>query len=156
MERRRLQGSLFAFFPQSSAKAIRLRTGFDNVSLVGESIEHGLAEPSIGKHLWPLRERQIGGHDNGRFFRPFGNDLKEKLGGHLGVATGVYQYSALQGRARSTHRPGSHYRNRFGVVSLSQNSAEKTQRVILGGVAVPFCFRFALRATLQQNGTLSS
>jgi len=50
----------------------------------------------------------------------------------------------------------SHYRNRFGVVSFSQNSAEKTQRVIPGGVAVPFCFRFALRATLQQNGTLSS
>ena len=28
--------------------------------------------------------------------------------------------------------------------------------MIPGGVAAPFCFRFALRATLQQNGTLPS
>src|ERR1035441_3564066 len=69
------------------------------------------------------------------------------------MAAGIYQCTALQSRARPADRSGSHYRNGFGVVSLSQNLAEETQRVIHGGVAIPFCFRSALRATLQQNGT---
>src|ERR1035437_781697 len=51
----------------------------------------------------------------------------------LRVATGVYQCPALQGRARPAYRSGSHYRNRLGVVSFSQDLAEETQRVIPGG-----------------------
>src|SRR6266542_5593589 len=72
------------------------------------------------------------------------------------MAAGLYQCPALQGRARPIDRSGSHHRDRLGVVSLSQNATEETQRVILEGGAVPLCFRFALRASLQQNGTLSS
>src|SRR5664280_3633968 len=56
-ERWRLYGSLFAFLPQGSAKAVRLRTCFDNVRLIGQPVEHGLAEPGIGKDLRPLGER---------------------------------------------------------------------------------------------------
>ena len=56
-ERRRLHGSLFAFLSQGSAKAIRLRTGFDDVSLIGQPVEHGFAEPGIGKYLWPFGKR---------------------------------------------------------------------------------------------------
>src|SRR5208282_2958520 len=51
----------------------------------------------------------------------------------LGMAAGLYQCPAVQSRARPADRSGSHYRNRFGVVSLSQNLAEETQRVIHGG-----------------------
>src|ERR1019366_1121483 len=51
----------------------------------------------------------------------------------LRVATGVYQCPALQGRARPAYRSGSHYRNRFGIVPLSQNLAKETQRAIPGG-----------------------
>ena len=87
MERRVLQRSLFAFLPQGSAKAVRLRTCFDNVGLIGEPVEHGLAEPGIGKDLWPFGEGQVGGHDNGRFLRPLGDDLEEQLGGNLGQGT---------------------------------------------------------------------
>src|ERR1039458_2808818 len=49
------------------------------------------------------------------------------------MAAGLYQCTALQSRARPADRSGSHYRNGFGVVSLSQNLAEETQRVIHGG-----------------------
>src|ERR1035437_625489 len=49
------------------------------------------------------------------------------------MAAGLYQCTALQSRARPADRLGSHYRNGFGVVSLSQNLAEETQRVIHGG-----------------------
>jgi hypothetical protein len=57
MEWRFLRGLLLAFLAQGSTKAIRLRTCFDNVSLIGEPVEHGLAEPSIGKDLRPFGER---------------------------------------------------------------------------------------------------
>jgi len=56
-ERRRLRGSLFAFLPQRSAQAVRLRAGLDDMSLIGQPIEHGLAEPGIGKDLWPFGKR---------------------------------------------------------------------------------------------------
>src|ERR1035441_5458682 len=49
------------------------------------------------------------------------------------MAAGLYQCTALKSRARPADRSGSHYRNGFGVVSLSQNLAEETQRVIHGG-----------------------
>src|ERR1035437_2554301 len=49
------------------------------------------------------------------------------------MAAGLDQCTALQSRARPADRSGSHYRNGFGVVSLSQNLAEETQRVIHGG-----------------------
>src|ERR1017187_7348407 len=49
------------------------------------------------------------------------------------MAAGLYQCPAVQSRARPADRSGSHYRNGFGVVSLSQNLAEETQRVIHGG-----------------------
>src|ERR1019366_2359647 len=52
------------------------------------------------------------------------------------MAAGLYQCTALQSRARPADRSGSHYRNGFGVVSLSQNLAEETQRVIHG--SAPF------------------
>src|ERR1039457_1747182 len=49
------------------------------------------------------------------------------------MAAGLYQCPAVQSRTRPADRSGSHYRNGFGVVSLSQNLAEETQRVIHGG-----------------------
>jgi hypothetical protein len=57
------------------------------VSLIGKPVEHGLAEPGIRKHLWPLGERQVGGHDDGRFLRPFGDDLEEQFGGLCSAKT---------------------------------------------------------------------
>jgi hypothetical protein len=53
-QRRLLRGSLFSFLPQCSAKAIRLRAGLDDVSLIGQPVEHSLAEPCIGKDLRPF------------------------------------------------------------------------------------------------------
>lgn len=51
------------------------------MGLVGEPVEHGLAEPCVGEDLWPLREGQVGGDDNGCFFGSLGNDLEEQFGG---------------------------------------------------------------------------
>src|ERR1035441_5027659 len=64
------------------------------------------------------------------------------------MASGLHQRPALQGGARSAHRSGTHHRDRLGVLPLPQNLAQEDERVSLG---VRFCFRYALRATLQQN-----
>jgi len=53
------------------------------VRLVGEPVEHGLAEPGVGKDLRPLGEGQVGGDDHGGLFRPLGDDLEEQFGGHF-------------------------------------------------------------------------
>jgi DNA replication protein DnaC len=60
----------------------------------------------------------------------------------------VFTNTALQGYARSAHRPGAHHRDGFGVVPLPENPAEEDEGLSLG---IRFCFRSALRATLQQN-----
>lgn len=54
------------------------------MGLVGEPVEDSLAQPGVGKDLWPLRERQVGGDDHGGLFGPVGDDLEEQFGGHLG------------------------------------------------------------------------
>ncbi len=38
----------------------------------------------VRKHLRPLRERQIRGHDQAGAFGPFGDDLEQQLGADLG------------------------------------------------------------------------
>ena len=48
---------LAALLRQRSAEAIRLRPGFDDVRLVRQSIQQGLAQPRIGEHGGPFRER---------------------------------------------------------------------------------------------------
>ena len=58
------------------------------MGLIGEPIEHRLAQPGIGKDLRPFGERQVGRHDNGCFFRPLSDDLEEQFGGHLGQSAG--------------------------------------------------------------------
>jgi hypothetical protein len=57
------------------------------VGLVGQAIEHGLAEPGDGEDLWPLGEGQVGGHDEGSPFGAFGDDLEEQLCGDLASGT---------------------------------------------------------------------
>jgi hypothetical protein len=52
--------------------------------------------------------------------------------------------------AYADHRPGAHHRDRFRVVSLPENPAEENEGLSRG---IRFCFRSALRATLQQNRT---
>ena len=49
------------------------------MGLVGELVEHSLAEPCVGEDLWPLGEGQVGGDDDRGFFGSLGDDLKEQL-----------------------------------------------------------------------------
>ena len=58
---------------QSSAEAIGFGAGFDDMSAIGDSIDECLAEPSVGDHLGPFGEGQVGGQDDGGFFGPFGH-----------------------------------------------------------------------------------
>jgi hypothetical protein len=60
----------------------------------------------------------------------------------------VFTNARLAGRARAAHRLGAHHRDRFRVVPLPENPAEEDEGLSPG---VRFCFRSALRATLQQN-----
>ena len=52
--------------------------------LIGKSIEHGLAEPCLGEDLRPLREGQVGGHDDSGLFGSLGDHLEEQLGSDFG------------------------------------------------------------------------
>ena len=70
-----------------STEAVRLRTGLDDVRLIGKSIKHGLAEPGVGEDLGPLREGQVGGHDDGGLLGPLGplgDHLEEQFGSDFG------------------------------------------------------------------------
>ena len=67
--------------------------------LIGEPVEHGLAEPGIGEDLRPFRKRQVGGHNDGRFLRPLGDDLEEQFGGNLGQRD-IAQFSSEKRLAR--------------------------------------------------------
>jgi hypothetical protein len=67
-ERRRLQGRHFSHLPQCSAKAIGLRAGLEDVGLVGEPVQGGLAQPGVGKNPWPLGKRQVAGYERRRPF----------------------------------------------------------------------------------------
>ena len=52
--------------------------------LIGEPIKHCLTEPGVGKDLGPLREGQVGGHDDGSLLGPLGDHLEEQLGSDFG------------------------------------------------------------------------
>jgi hypothetical protein len=54
------------------------------VCLIGEPIAHYLAEPSVGEDLRPLREGQVGGHDDGGLLGPLGDNLEERFGSDFG------------------------------------------------------------------------
>ena len=50
------------------------------MSLIGQPIQHRFTESGVAKDLRPLGKLQVGGHDDGRLFRPFSDDLKEQFG----------------------------------------------------------------------------
>ena len=63
---------------QGSAKAVGVSPGLDDASAVGNAIDQRLAEPRIGNHLRPFRERQVGSNDHCGLLGPFGNDLEQE------------------------------------------------------------------------------
>jgi hypothetical protein len=54
------------------------------VRLVGEPIDERFAQSSIGDHLRPLGERQVGGDDDRRSLRPVGDHLEHQFARGLG------------------------------------------------------------------------
>jgi hypothetical protein len=54
------------------------------VRLIGEPIEHSLAEPCVGEDLGPLGEGQVGGDDDGGLLGSLCDDLEQQLGSDLG------------------------------------------------------------------------
>jgi hypothetical protein len=54
------------------------------VCLVGEPIEHGLAEPGVGEDLRPLGEGQVGCYDDRSLFGSLRDHLEEQLGSDFG------------------------------------------------------------------------
>jgi hypothetical protein len=51
---------------------------------VSDAVDQRLAQPGVGNHLGPFRERQVGGDDHGGLLGPFGDDLGEELRANLG------------------------------------------------------------------------
>ena len=78
------QGLLLRLLPQGSSEAVRLRTGLDDVCLVGEPVEHGLAEPCVGEDLRPLGVGQVSGDDDSGLFGSLRDHLEEQFGGDFG------------------------------------------------------------------------
>jgi hypothetical protein len=70
----------FLVFVDGSAEPVRFGTGLQDVSPIRDSIQQRLAEAGVRDHLRPLRKRQVGGYNHGRFFGAFDNHLKQELG----------------------------------------------------------------------------
>src|SRR3954454_8988213 len=66
---------------ESVAEAPGLVAGVDDVRAVGEAVNDGLGEASVGKDLRPFAEGQVGGDDQRSAFVAFGEDLEDQLGG---------------------------------------------------------------------------
>ena len=49
-------------------KAVTVITGFDDMAVMGESVEQCGRHLFIDKHMAPFREAQIGRHDDTGFF----------------------------------------------------------------------------------------
>src|ERR1700684_860646 len=64
---------------QGWAKAVRVSPGLNDAGAVGNAIDQRLAEPCIGNHLRPFRERQVGSNDHCGLLGPFGNGLEQEL-----------------------------------------------------------------------------
>ena len=86
---------LLSSMRQSPAKTIRLAAGLDDVRPIRDPVQQGFAEPSIGDHLGPLGEGQIGGQDHGGLFGAFRNHLEQELRAHFGEGTVVMSSDAL-------------------------------------------------------------
>ena len=64
----------FALAPfKRPAKAVGLAAGLDNVRPVRQPVQDRLAEPGVGEHLRPFRERQVGRNDHRRPLRAVGD-----------------------------------------------------------------------------------
>jgi hypothetical protein len=66
------------------AKAPGLCAGVDDVGSVGDAVDDGLREASVGEHLRPLPEWEVGGDDQAGALVALGDDLEDELGGALG------------------------------------------------------------------------
>ena len=132
-----LHGMTLAYRTEGSAE--------QRLSAIGEFIE-----PDVDHILEQCEAHQAtAGRNYLPFLTRFYSHQRAALFSFLeSVAPGLHQHPALQGGARSAHGSGTHHRDRLGVVPLPQNPAEEDERVSLGA---RFCFRYALRATRQQN-----
>jgi hypothetical protein len=86
-----------------SAKAVGVSPGLDDAGAVGNAIDQRLAEPRIGNHLRPFRERQVGSNSNRQSFRT--SCFNEEQGGR---ARKFAEESAIRRRIeRSRHAAGA-------------------------------------------------
>ncbi len=51
---------------------------FDDVAVVGKSIQQGYRHLFFGKHITPFREAQVGGNDDTGLFIEFADQVQEK------------------------------------------------------------------------------
>jgi len=51
----------------------------NDVRSVGQAIQQGLAEPGIGEHLGPFREREVGRNDHRGFFCTLRDHRKQQF-----------------------------------------------------------------------------
>src|SRR5580700_1649017 len=77
-------GSCFLLSFHGAPESVGLVSCLQDVGAVGDTVEEGLAEAGVGEDRRPLRERQVGGDDDGGLLCPIGDDLEEHLGSDLG------------------------------------------------------------------------
>jgi hypothetical protein len=59
-------------------EAERLIAGFDDVAVMGQSIQQSGGQLGVDKHAAPFRERQIGGNDDAGSLVEFGKQVKQQ------------------------------------------------------------------------------
>src|SRR6266705_2802326 len=69
--------------------------GLDDQGVEGEPVHDRGGQAGVGEGLAPLAERRVGGHRDGGFLFPFGDDLEQQLGA-AGVKVQVAQLVAAQ------------------------------------------------------------
>ncbi len=61
---------------QGPAETVGLGAGLDDVGTVSDAVDQRLAQPGIGNHLGPFRERQVGSDEHGVNINCTLDDLK--------------------------------------------------------------------------------
>ena len=61
-----------------------LVAGFDDLAVVGETIEQRRCHFGVGEHAWPFAESEIGGDDDGRALVEPADQMEQQLPAGLG------------------------------------------------------------------------
>lgn len=67
----------------SAFDAVGITCNFDNFAVMNQTVNNGVCDDSVAKHISPFRKRLISGKDSRSELISCGNQLKETKGGVL-------------------------------------------------------------------------